>query len=193
MGDWLQIKNNLQSELASISALLEDVSISEQATVFEINSKDLFSSDTKNSELKEKVNAHFGFFKGEVIYTFALQGCEDYTAINTAFLEAKTTKRGKRAYSKHNNIRNGLLYVGSSQSIYLVARIKNHLGIGSRTVYSMHIREWLPRDLKCNIVINVSQVNIPNNNIKLVKMLELVEQGLWDANKPLFGKRSGLL
>ncbi len=57
----------------------------------------------------------------------------------------------------------------------------------------MHLKAWLPPELDCSIVIRVLQVQIPDNNIKSVKILELIEQGLWDTNKPLFGKRSGLL
>ncbi len=191
MKDWLEIKNNIQAELVSITKLLDEVRLSEYPIMFEISTKDLLSQVP--DDLKHKIKAYFSNFKKAVIYTVALKGCKDYNAINTAFDKAKSSKIGGRSYSKHNNVEKGLLYVGSSQSKYLVTRMRNHLGLGSRTVYSMHLKEWLPKDLNCIIEIRVFEVHIPNNNIQLVKMLELVEQGLWDANKPLFGKRSGLL
>lgn len=193
MNGWLQIKNNIQSNLASISKILEEVKALEYTPDFEIPSKDLFSLHPKNSALRERIKAHFSNFQDSVIYTVALKGCEDYKSINTAFSKATSTKKEQRDYSKHNNRQSGLLYVGSSQSKYLVTRVRNHLGIGARKVYSMHIKAWLPPDLDCIIIIRVLQVQIPDNNIKSVKILELVEQGLWDANNPLFGKRNGLL
>jgi hypothetical protein len=193
MENWTQIKHNIQSELAAISDSLEKIEICEPNGCFEVSTDELFSSDTENSILKQKVKDYLGNFDNEVIYTVDLKNCKDYDAINTAFDEAKSKKKGKRAYSKHNNNKSGLLYVGSSQSKYLITRIRNHLGIGSRTVYSLHIKEWLPQALNCTIVIRVFQAKIPNNNIQILKMLEIVEQGLWDAHKPLFGKRSGLL
>lgn len=191
MGEWLQIKNNIQSELSSVTNLLDEVRINEYSILFEISTNDLFSKTP--DDLKQKVKAYFHNFKKAIIYTVALKGCEDYNKINTAFDKAKSSKKGGRAYSKYNNVEKGLLYVGSSQSKYLVTRIRNHLGLGSRTVYSMHLKEWLPKDLNSIIEIRVFVVHIPNNNIQLINMLEVIEQGMWDANKPLFGKRSGLL
>lgn len=126
MEEWLQIKNNIQVELSSISELLEEVSIVVPTSDFEITTKQLFSPDADNSELKERIKAHFGNFKDNVIYTVALKGCEDYKAINTAFSKEKSTKKDQRKYSSHNHKQSGLLYVGSSKSKYLVTRMRNH-------------------------------------------------------------------
>lgn len=175
MNEWIDIKNNIQSDLASVSKILEEVKVIEHTPDLEISSKDLFSSDPKNSALRERIKAHFGNFQDSVIYTVALKGCEDYKAIHTAFSKAKSTKKEQRKYSKHNNDQSGLLYVGSSQSKYLVARMQNHLGIGARKVYSMHLKAWLPPELDCTIVIRVLQVQIPNNKIESVNLLELIE------------------
>lgn len=193
MEDWNQIKYGIQSELAAISKELEKVEIKEPKSIFEVGIEELFSADSMNLILKQKVKDYFSNFDEEVIYTVGLKGCEDYSVINNAFDKAKSSKKGGKAFSKYNNVKSGILYVGSSKSKYLVARMRNHLGIGSRTVYSLHLKDWLPKNLNCTIEIRVFEIHIPNNSIQLVKMLELVEQGLWDVNKPLFGKRSGLL
>lgn len=92
MNEWLQIKNNIQSDLASISKILEEVKVIEHTPNFEIPLKDLFSPNPENSELKERIKAHFGNFQDSVIYTVALKGCEDYNAINIEFVKSRTKK-----------------------------------------------------------------------------------------------------
>ena len=68
-----------------------------------------------------------------------------------------------------------------------------HLGIGAKGTYSMHLKSWLPVSQKCMICITLLELSCPSNGNQTTNILELLEQALWSKEKPLLGKRSGLL
>ncbi len=68
------------------------------------------------------------------------------------------------------------LYVGSSQDIK--KRLKEHLGIQSKTTYALHLSEWWEDK---NITVELYEVSN-------VKEMQLYEDLLWDELKPLLGK-----
>ncbi|WP_228237262.1 hypothetical protein [Allomuricauda sp. M10] len=75
------------------------------------------------------------------------------------------------------------LYVGTSKTI--CRRIVQHLGYGSKRTYSLDLIHWFPKNI--DICLNIYQVSTKNHFV-----IELIEQAVWDMEKPLFGKRSGL-
>jgi hypothetical protein len=112
-----------------------------------------------------------------------------------SFKSAKTEKRGNRAYSKINEQHqsNNCLYVGSSMSKNLITRIRNHFGLGSRSVYSLHFLNWFPKIPKGKLKISLFKVIYPKHDSDILNIPELFKQSLWNINRPMFGKRSGRL
>jgi len=187
------IKRNLQIEITSISSLLNDITMEEHDAVFEIAVKELLTSSDK--EVKERVKVFFNGFKSPVLYCFKVVGCEDCSILNHEFLRAKTHDKSRK-YSKFNEVikqNDTVLYVGSSKYENLTTRINNHLGVGAKRVYSMHVKAWLPKNAQYKIQIYVYKPDIPKHELAIFNVLEVIEQGFWNYYKPLFGKRSGLL
>lgn len=76
---------------------------------------------------------------------------------------------------------NGILYVGVSNS--LQKRINQHLGFCSEKVYALHLKKWF--HFKDNN-IEIEIYPVPTNYAELSI---IIENGLWDYYKPLFGKK----
>lgn len=76
---------------------------------------------------------------------------------------------------------NGILYVGISNS--LKYRINLHLGFASERVYSLHLKKWFNFKNK-KLIIEIYPINSEDSDLGLI-----IENGLWDFYKPLFGKK----
>jgi hypothetical protein len=127
-----------------------------------------------------------------VIYSISNLNNGASQEIYNSFEKAKNEKFNGRAYSKLNlnDTSSNCLYVGTSQGRTFRKRIREHLGFGSASTYSLHMDTWLP--LSANIVIEYFTVSLDSPN-SYYSALELLEQTLWMQEKPMFGKRSGLL
>ncbi|MFG6685270.1 hypothetical protein ACGK9U_01710 [Mariniflexile sp. HNIBRBA6329] len=192
--DYSIVKLNLKKELSALSSLVERTTLTRYNDIFSIDAIKLQTHS--NETVKENIRDFFKSFEQPVIYTFELKGCDDFTILNKAFNKAKNTNHEGRAYSKFNDNfpKNEItLYVGSSKGENLTARMINHFGVGSKSVYSMHLKAWLPKDYNYKIQVSLFTPMIPNHNLSFFKVLEVIEQGFWNYQRPLFGKQSGLL
>jgi len=103
----------------------------------------------------------------------------------------KTKNKDRINVSRFNQHISNILYVGSSTTDFR-ARIKNHIGLGSGRVYSLHLSKWdcaVDYDLFIDVYIIKS---VRNSSIVERFVVEIIEQQIWDELKPSFGKKSGL-
>lgn len=189
------IQANQLELLETMHALLKKCYIKKSGKYLRINSTELLQ--LSEDGLREKLNNFFSQFQENIIYNISIETFQETERIQNVFDNYKTKK--KHSLSKINFpsgdwIPSGrTLYVGSSKGSNLKTRMKNHFGVGSKTVYSLHLKHWIPEDLKANIIVEIFQVERPENTLININLLELIEQGFWDELKPMFGKRSGLL
>jgi hypothetical protein len=124
-----------------------------------------------------------------VIYCFELLDASGYRVLKTRFQAAASHceySGRKLKYSRLSNEENpAALYVGSSKSFR--SRFSQHLGLtGGSETYAMRLNQWAswdPLDVKLSLWFFSSDID--------PWTLELLEQALWDAKRPLLGKRSG--
>lgn len=126
-----------------------------------------------------------------IIYTVTLKKDFEVSEINALFLAEKNSKTSAYKLSKANDLKDSSsFYVGSSKLKNIKTRTFNHLGLGSKGVYSLHMSQWLPNIKTENtVVFEYYSLNTADDQM----ILEAIEQALWDIKKPMFGKRSGLL
>ncbi len=99
----------------------------------------------------------------------------------------------KICFSRRNrNITdNDILYVGSSTTDFNM-RIRNHFGLQSPSVYSLHLSRW-DNKLDYDISLHLYEVISKSSNGRVERpIVEIIEQQIWDTLNPLFGKKSGL-
>lgn len=116
------------------------------------------------------------------LYIFELIDAFDVSEVGRAFNYAKNNLI-IRKFSKINS-ENGCLYVGSSKD--LKKRFKEHLGFGSAATYALQLSHWAP---SLNLKIKFSAALYPATTTQ--EVLQLLENTLWDKQKPMFGKRGG--
>jgi hypothetical protein len=160
-----------------------------------INSHQLMT--LTDQELKDKMKTFFSQFHKNVIYIISLEKTYDHKHTQALFRNYKNEKihsLSKINYPSQNWRPNSqILYVGSSKASNLNTRMRNHFGVGSKSVYSLHLKHWIKEDFQNNIRVDLFQIDSPENRYQNINLLELIEQGFWDELKPMFGKRSGLL
>lgn len=193
--DTAQIKKNQIELLLDSQKLLGKCSIAEFLEPLYFSFEEL---NTKNNlELQNKIKFHCAGIKENLIYTISLRNPLPVQDIQSAILKYKRKKI--HALSKVNvptkdwDEVGSVLYVGSSKGSNYTTRIKNHLGVGSKGVYSLHLTHWIPEIANAGIVIRTFTLEEPNHEYNNINLLEIIEQGFWDELKPMFGKRSGLL
>ena len=193
--DTLQIQKNQIRLLLDSQKLLSKCSISEFKAPLYFSTEDLKFENSV--ELQNKVNLFSDGIKKNLIYTVTLEKPLPVRDIQGALLNYKEEK--VHALSKVNlpaedwEETGRVLYVGSSKGSNFRTRIRNHLGIGSRGVYSLHLTHWLHKIPHSGVVVKTFEVDAPTHTASNINLLEIVEQGFWDELKPMFGKRSGLL
>jgi len=79
-------------------------------------------------------------------------------------------------YTASKNI---CLYVGSSHNIY--KRLLEHLGFGAQKTFALHLEKWWD-----NLPIQIEIYEVCNNENDA---LQIIEDILWEQNKPLFGRQ----
>lgn len=189
------IKENQLELLSTTQSLLNKCFILKLKEVLSIKSSEL--AVLTKVEFRDKLDQFFSQFETSVIYIVSLDTFRKHEKIQSVFEDYKKKKIHSLSKINHpskNWSPNGkVLYVGSSRGSNLKTRMKNHFGVGSKTVYSLHLKHWIPEDLETNIIVELFQIERPVNNSSNINLLELIEQGFWDELRPMFGKRSGLL
>jgi hypothetical protein len=56
----------------------------------------------------------------------------------------------------------------------------------------LDLKSWLPASQNCMVRITLLELSCPSNGNQTTNILELIEQALWNKEKPLLGKQSGL-
>lgn len=118
--------------------------------------------------------------KARYIYTFCVpdHACEP---LHFAFEVAKQSKKGARAYCRLNAA-SPQLYVGSSLS--LDSRIKQHLGFATKSIFAMQLCHWLPPG-EGTLHIQAWRFDMETDPA----IVQAIEDALWAANKPMFGRQ----
>jgi hypothetical protein len=115
----------------------------------------------------------------QVIYIFKLKRKLDL--ISTLEKYKNNHKNNKLPQINHNST-SKVLYVGSVLSNFK-GRIKQHLGFGSKSTYSLKLGKWAIKE-KLDIVIEYFVLE----NTSSVITLRLIENILANSLKPQFGK-----
>ena len=98
--------------------------------------------------------------------------------VKKEFAMARINDRNSEYYD--NIDKDGVcLYVGSSHNIY--KRLLEHLGFGAQKTFAMHLKEWWN-----NEPIQIEIYELFNNKND---ELQIIEDILWEQNKPLFGRQ----
>jgi len=125
------------------------------------------------------------------IYSFHLNDLDLQSRFYDAFREAKSGKLEARAYARINKKADGkefgnCFYVGSSRNT--LTRIKQHLGLGAKTTYSLHMKYWA-LEFKGGFNIQLHKFALAGNQLALLPYVE--DQFAWELN-PMFGRRGSL-
>ena len=139
-----------------------------------LNTNDL-SEKHLNEIILPKIN-----LDNQVIYIIKLNGiCNLTEALNKYKSSDANIKLPK---INKENFNSEVLYVGSVQNNFK-GRIKQHLGFGSESTYSLKLAKWAKKE-NLNIVIEYFVLENTNSVITL----RLIENILANILKPQFGK-----
>lgn len=133
----------------------------------------------------ERLLAEIGKFSPKgitAIYYFQALKDVNLEACREAFKAKKGELKQKRAMARCGKNISQTLYVGSSQN--LRKRIAEHLGVGSKSTYALHLSCWagkheLPLTLHCATYTPVTHP----------AAAQALEDALWDELTPMFGRR----
>lgn len=198
------LKADILEEFNKVEEVLHSCKLAVNSSIpnpFVLDTEDLFTKDKKDIEqLLKSITKHF---TNDIIYKIELQEVYSKREIIESFQKAKSGKIENRAFSKFNeenkeavineNGNSVTLYIGSSHKKRIYTRIRCHLGLGAKKTYAMHLKSWLPTNTKSKICITFFELSIQQSKELKTNILELVEQALWHREKPLLGKKSGLL
>ncbi len=131
-----------------------------------------------------KAVGNFAASGDSFLYYFSSQDMMKETEANKAVNALKRAKGAKMrnytTYNKKKDKDSECIYVGKSLSD-IRKRLKDHLGHGSKTTYSLHLNTWWPRSIPLNFTCarysNISPL-----------ILTVLEQTLWKQEQPLFGQ-----
>lgn len=133
------------------------------------------SNDSKNTELLKSIKNNV-----PMIYIIKTKEKIDIEEVKNAKKDLKAQGFGmfRINYKKINNESNQskYLYVGSSQK--LRDRLKQHLGLISKTTFALHLKEWWKNR---EIEIEIYEIKDSDN-------MQLYEDLLWQKYKPIFGR-----
>src|SRR5579859_4371918 len=89
------------------------------------------------------------------------------------------SKDYSRINSHHKSTRT--LYVGRSQKFR--QRLRQHLGAGSRGIYSLHLQRWAIR------IIRTLEIHYLRFDGEDDLLIQAIEDGIWLSLKPAFGRK----
>ena len=179
---FLALPAQTQAALAGISAAVEGVFPTEVRS-WEIDVEAL-SEEAAASSLVNEVSDWVGASKA-CLYCFECRSTGiDLAKVERAFAKAKARKAHKRAYP-HLNAQGTCFYVGSSRS--LATRFRDHLGFGAKGTYALQLVHWAPPlSLLLEFVCARYAEDTPR------EVIQALEDTLWEASRPMFGRKGGL-
>lgn len=145
-----------------------------------------FSDDDLIAKISNSVASEY-----QSIYSFHLNDPNLQSRFYDAFNQTRSVKPRKRAYARINKKADGkefgnCFYVGSSRNT--LTRIKQHLGLGAKTTYSLHMKYWAAGfDGRFNVQLH--KFKLSGNQLALLPYVE--DQFAWELN-PMFGRRGSL-
>ena len=155
---------------------------------FQFNIKDIGESHIALlAKIKQEIEPIDHYF----IYIFSWNYDQEPPGKLTKLLKAEKIKsknqklsKNKVSYCKINNIeKTCCLYVGGSRT-GIIPRIKQHFGFANKQIYAMQLARWCKNT---NLEIKLSILSFPKTIN--VDIFQIIEDGLWEINKPLFGKK----
>lgn len=149
----------------------------------------------KYEVLRARIRDYFKGYDKNIIYVITFGNNQEARKVQEWFRSKKGLSK-EYAMSKINDIQESttnVLYVGSSLGKTLISRMYGHFGVGCKTTYSMHMAWWLPEDLDVEVEVHLYSFSCKQHIPESINLLEIMEQGVWDGLKPIFGKRSGRL
>lgn len=201
---YTELKEGILKEFENVATILDSCNLSSPKVLhepFTIDSVNLLN--TKDDAIKFLLKEKFSKLTKDVIYKIELMNVNHKEEIISSFKKAKNAKLQGRAYSKinveninsikENESQEITLYIGSSKAKGVLDRMRCHLGLGAKGTYSMQLKYWLPESQKCSVRITLFELSCPSKGNQTTNILELIEQALWNKEKPLLGKQSGLL
>jgi len=135
-------------------------------------------------ELLEDVPSGYRKSDRETDFVYVIRLCvpsQDDVARLWNQLDAARTLADDYCRVNRENENPGALYVGRSKK--LKSRLTQHLGTEQRGVYSMHMQRWATVN---NTEISIAYMKFEGKEDLLV---QAVEDGIWGALKPAFGRK----
>lgn len=128
--------------------------------------------------------------KERVIYSFIVLEGKSPAELLKEFKRSKDREylkekdqKNRKGFAKDNQPFE-TLYVGSSKN--LDSRLRQHFGYKNKTTYSMQLKHWLNTDSIERLEINVWKYCLVDQ-----KIVQAIEDHLWDTLMPMLGKRGG--
>ncbi len=184
--DWPRLLPSFATHLADAAERAADFRVDGNPLRIEIEPSRL-ADETYRASLLNQAAAWRAGSDRSTIYVFSYDEPVPQQLINTLRNSADHALRiihKPRSFPKCNNVGNSCcLYVGHSYKIE--NRLRDHLGYGSASTSSLHLLHWdgHPQDVLLFTAYRMS------SNDKL--LAQLLEEYIWEQQKPLLGKRSG--
>ena len=179
MTDFSSLPARAQARLASISAAASGV-VPYEIRKWTIETRSLVASGGEPqiiSEVRE-------WSEKGCLYLYHMtisSSITDPSDLSEAYTAARTLEKGTRAYARINKP-SLCLYVGSSAKIH--QRLKEHLGYGARSTYSLQLAHWAkPFDLE----VELECAKYPAGTDP--KGLQALEDTHWSELRPMFGRQ----
>ena len=115
------------------------------------------------------------------LYYFRVLNNPDLAVIERTFKKTKDEKKNNRAYPRFNG-QSKLIYVGCSWGMF--SRFKDHLGYGAKGTYALQFAHWAQ---ELNLELEFVYAEYPQATPS--KVLQALEDMLWDNLKPMLGRR----
>lgn len=117
------------------------------------------------------------------IYCISAVSDDNLPEIRGAFMEAKAQEKRDRAYARLNEHTSRCFYVGSSSN--LPKRIREHLGYGAKSTFSLHLAHWAEGFPELKLVLTAAMYPVGTES----EILQALEDTLWERNRPMFGRK----
>ncbi len=188
LSDFSKIRKNSLSRLSNLSTTVN-------TTTGELIGEVIVKPSRIQQDWEESIESDLNEFESDgshhFIYVFRVSKAA-ISKFRAAMLRAKQ-ENSDRKFSRLNDHKydkatahaknNGVIYVGSSRD-KISYRIKQHLGLGPKTTYSLQMRSWADW-VSGNVTISV--LRLPKGTSR--EALQAVEDSMWCDLLPEFGRQ----